>query len=190
MTAHVLRMGFLGLTSALGSAMACWLAMSQGQQAQDLRMQQLSTEVAALRRVVQAMNHVPDSPSGSRSAGIPPSLASGSARPTAEDLDAIAQRMATLLKESGALAMGSREAAPPAPPPPLSPEQRESVARAGSLVERVVSSGRMTAEDVLEIRHELSQLRGRAEAEELRRRLVVAINQNRLIPSDQADGLP
>jgi hypothetical protein len=181
MTAHVLRMACLGLTSALGSAMACWLAMSQGQQAQDLRMQELSTEVAALRRVVQAMQHVP---------GIPLSLASGSARPTAEDLDAIAQRMATLLKESGALAMGSREAEPPAPPPTLSSEQRESVARAGSLVERVVSSGRMTAEDVLEIRHELSLLRGRAEAAELRRRLVVAINQNRLIPSDVADGLP
>lgn len=190
MNAHVLRTGLLGLTSALGSAVACWLAMSQGQQAQDLRMQQLSTEVAELRQVVQATQHVPGSPSGSRSAGIPPSLASGSARPTAEDLDAIAQRMATLLKESGALAMGSREAAPPAPPPPLSTEQRESVARAGSLVERVVSRGRMTAEDVLEIRHELSQLRGRAEAEELRRRIVVAINQNQLIPSDEADGLP
>ena len=191
MTVTALRGWLPGLVLALGSGVGSWLAVSQGQQAQELRMQRLSDEVTLLRRAVQALPP-PASvlPAGGSAAGIPPSLEAGAARPTSEDLDAIAARMATLLKQSGALAAGPQSSGPPAPPPPLTPEQHAAATRAGALVERVVSSGRMTAEDVLEIRRELSQLGGRAEAEELRRRIVIAINQNRLTPPDDAEGLP
>ncbi|QSQ25973.1 hypothetical protein JY651_14045 [Pyxidicoccus parkwayensis] len=191
MSVIALRGWLPGLVLALGSGVGSWLAVSQGQQAQELRMQQLSDDVASLRRAVRALP-APASvmPPGGNAAGIPPSLEAGAARPTSEDLDAIAARMVTLLKQSGALAEGPRPAEPPAPPPPLTPEQHAAATRADVLVERVVSSGHMTAEDVRDIRRELSQLGGRAEAEALRRRIVVAINQNRLIPSDDAEGLP
>ncbi|MCY1020083.1 hypothetical protein [Pyxidicoccus sp. MSG2] len=191
MSVNALRGWLPGLVVALGCGVGSWLAVSQGQQAQELRMQQLADEVASLRRAVRALPApAPVMPAGGSAAGIPPSLEAGAARPTSEDLDAIAARMATLLKQSGALAAGPHPAEPPAPPPPLTPEQHAAATRADVLVERMVSSGRMTAEDVREIRRELSQLGGRAEADALRRKIVVAINQNRLTPSDDAEGLP
>ncbi|MFY1825030.1 hypothetical protein ACN47A_03890 [Myxococcus fulvus] len=190
MTTHVLRGWLPGVVLALGAGGGGWLAVSQAHDAQMLRMQQLAEEVASLRRAVQSMSRPPPVPAGSVAAGIPPSVVSGVARPTAEDLDAMALRMVTLLQESGALSEGRDAPRPDVSTLPLSSEQLEAAGRAGTLVDQVVARGRMSVDDVHEIRRELTKLSGRPEADALRRKLVIAINQNRLVPPDDFEGLP
>jgi|GEM_PF-6389177 len=187
MTTQVLRGWLPSLTTAVGCAVGCWLAVSQAQQSQARRMEQLTDEVGSLRRALESSSRA----TGASPVGTATLLAPRESRLSVEDQEAMALRVATLLKESGGPVVGSSEPEAPVPTAPEpSSEQREAAARAGTMVDRVVSSGRMTAEDVLEIRRELVHLRGRPEADALRKQLVVAINQDRLIPAPGFDGLP
>lgn len=187
MTAQVSHGWLPSLTTVVGCAVGCWLAVSHGAQAQARRVEQLTDEVGSLRRALETRAHT----TGGGPVGSVSTVVSREAGLSAEDLEVMARRVATLLKESEGLVVGSREPEPSVPTASApSSEQRESMARAGTLVDRVVSSGRMTAEDVLEIRRELVHLRGRPEADALRKQLVVAINQDRLIPAPDIDGLP
>ncbi|MCP3060068.1 hypothetical protein LXT21_14890 [Myxococcus sp. K38C18041901] len=188
MNAQVLHGWLPSLTTAVGCALGCWLAVIQAQQSQEQRIEQLTDEVGSLRQALDARAHAAGAGSGVRASST---RGSGQGRLSGEELEAMALRVATLLKASGGPVVGAREPEPSAPSvPELSSEQRESATRVGTMVDRVVSNGRMTAEDVLEIRRELAHLRGRPEADELRKRLIVAINQDRLIPAPDADGLP
>ncbi|MFY1826495.1 hypothetical protein ACN47A_11325 [Myxococcus fulvus] len=188
MTAQMFHGWLPGLTTAVGCAVGCWLAVSQVQQSQEQRVAQLTDEVGSLRRALEARAHAAG---GGSVAGTSPRVVSGQGRLSGEELEAMALRVATLLKESGGPVAGAHESEAPGPSvPELSSEQRQSAVRVGTMVDRVVSHGRMTAEDVLEIRRELAHLRGHPEADVLRKRLIVAINQDRLVPAPDADGLP
>ncbi|AKF86329.1 hypothetical protein SAMN05443572_10364 [Myxococcus fulvus] len=188
MNAQVLHGWLPSLTTALGCAVGCWLAVSQAQQSQQQRVEQLTDEVGSLRRALEARAHAAGA---GLMVGASSTVVSGQGRLSGEELDAMALRVATLLNASGGPVVGPLEPEVQAPSvPELSSEQRESATRVGTMVDRVVSNGRMTAQDVLEIRRELAHLRGRPEADALRKKLIVAINQDRLIPAPDADGLP
>jgi hypothetical protein len=193
MSASSLRGWLLGLAVAVGSGAGSYLAVSHGQQAQEERLDRVAEELTALRRTVMARPPAP-MPSSERvmAAGIPPSMQSGEARLRPEDLDAIAARMVTHLQQSGVFESAGQEPQPaqPSQPAPLKPEQQQSLVRASTMVDRVLASGRMTTEDVMEIRRELSALKSRAEADEVRRRIVVAINRNQLVPPEGPEPLP
>lgn len=191
MSASSLRGWMLGLALAVGSGAGSYLAVSQGQQAQDERFEQLAEELSALRKAVMARPVAP-MPSQERAlvAGIPPSVQSGEARLRPEDLDAIAARMVTQLQQSGALESSERGPQPPEAPQPLKPEQQQALARANSLVDRVLATGKLTVEDSHELRRELAQLKSREEADAVRRRLMVAINKNQLAPPENPEALP
>jgi hypothetical protein len=120
---------------------------------------------------------------------MPPAVRSGEVKLGAEELDALAARMAVQLQQSGAFG-SSRSPQPPPPPAALAPLQQEAVARANGLVDRVLAMGQMTPEDVQEIRRELAAVKGRTEADEVRRRLIVAINRSQLTPPDGPEPLP
>jgi hypothetical protein len=177
MTASTVHAGLLGLALALGSGTGTWLAVSQTQHAQAERLEALSTELAALR-------HTPPRP-----CPLVPVAAAGPApttpRVSPEEVDAIAVRLAALLEQPGAAS-----ATPPTAQATLTPAQHEAMARASAQVERVLSAGRMTPEDVREIRRELAVLGAREETETLRRRLMVAINQDRLSAPFGPDAIP
>lgn len=193
MLAPSVRGWMLTLGLGVGCALGTYLAVSHGQREQTERLERVTEELAALRKAIRAQPAVASAPAAERvyAAGLPPSLG-GTKEPrlSVEELDALARRMVLILQQEGALAASEQRELPPAPPPPLSQEQRQSLSRASGMVERVLSSGRMTAEDVEEIRRELTSLSSRAEADELRRRLMVAINQNRLVPPDGPEPLP
>lgn len=191
MSASSLRAWMLGLALAVGSGAGSYLAVSHGQEAQDKRFDQMAEELNSLRKAVMARPPAP-APGAERgmSAGIPPAMQSGEARLRPEDLDAIAARMVTQLQQSGAFESSAREPQPPAPPAQLKPEQQQALARANSLVDRVLATGKLTMEDTQEIRRELSMLKSRAEADEVRRRIMVAINRNQLVPPEGPEGLP
>jgi hypothetical protein len=185
----------LGLALAVGSGVGSYLAMSHGQQAQEERLDRVVEELSALRKTVLARSQgAPPSSERVVSAGIPPAMQSGEARLRPEDLDAIAARMVTHLQQSGVFESSGQEPQlqplPPPQPAPLKPEQQQSLARASGLVDRVLSMGKMTPEDVMEIRRELSALKSRAEADEVRRRIVVAINKNQLVAPEGPEALP
>jgi hypothetical protein len=190
MSASPLRGWLLGLALAVGSGAGSYFAVSHGQQAQQERLDRVAEELSLLRKAVMARppGTPPDGERGV-AAGMPPSLRSGEARLRPEDLDAIAARMVTHLHQSGVLQPSGHEQPSPKPAP-LEPEQQQSLARASGMVDRVLAMGRMTTEDVLEIRRELSALKSRAEADEVRRRIVVAINKNQLVPPDGPESLP
>jgi hypothetical protein len=195
MSASPLRGWLLGLGLAVGSGVGSYLAVSHGQQAQEERLERMTEELSALRKATLARPPMAP-PGGERgvAAGIPPAMQSGEARLRPEDLDAIAARMVTHLMQSGVFESSEPGGAaqPPAPPAPapLAPEQQQALVRASGLVDRVLASGRMTPEDVQQIRRELSALKSRAEADEVRRRIVVAINKNELVPPDGPEALP
>ena len=193
MSASSLRGWMLGLALAVGSGVGSYLAVSHGQEAQDKRLEQVAEELSALRKTVMARPAAPMPVQGGMAAGIPPSVQSGEARLRPEDLDAIAVRMVAQLQQSGIFeSSGSSEREPQAPPapPPLKPEQQQALARANSLVDRVLGTGKLTMEDTQAIRRELAQLRSRAEADEVRRRIMVAIDKNQIAPPDGPEGLP
>jgi len=193
MSASSLRGWMLGLTLAVGSGVGSYLAVSHGQEAQDKRLEQVAEELSSLRKAVMARPAAPMPVQGGVAAGIPPTMQSGEARLRPEDLDAIAARMVTQLQQSGAFESSEsseREPRPPPAPPPLKPEQQQALARANSLVDRVLATGKLTMEDTQEIRRELAQLKSRAEADEVRRRIMVAINKNQLVPPESPEGLP
>jgi predicted nucleotidyltransferase component of viral defense system len=99
--------------------------------------------------------------------------------------------MVTQLQQSGAFEPSEREPdGQPKPPPPLKPEQQEALVRANSLVDRVLSTGKLTMQDTHEIRRELAQLKSREEAEEVRRRIIVALNKNQLALPEGPEALP
>jgi hypothetical protein len=180
MTTSNLRGGLLGLALALGSGTGTWLAVSQARHVQTEQLEALSTELASLRR---------DAPS--RPCPLLPVAAAAPAavtpRLTPEEVDAIAVRLAALLEQPGAASDAPHT---PRAPAALTPVQHEAMARASEQVERVLASGRMTPEDVREIRRELAVLGGREETETLRRRLMVAINQDRLSAPPGPDAIP
>jgi hypothetical protein len=193
MSASSLRGWMLGLALAVGSGVGSYLAVSYGQEAQDKRLEQVSEELSALRKAVMARPAAPMPVQGGAAAGIPPAMQSGEARLRPEDLDAIAVRMVAQLLQSGVFessASSGREPPPPPAPPPLKPEQQQALSRANSLVDRVLATGKLTMEDTQEIRRELSLLRSRAEADEVRRRIMVAINKNQLVPPESPEALP
>ncbi|MBN1206255.1 MAG: hypothetical protein JXB05_15165 [Myxococcaceae bacterium] len=191
MSASSLRGWMLGLALAVGSGAGSYLAVSHGQEAQEKRFDQMAEELQALRKAVMARPPAP-APSSGRAvaAGIPPTLQSGEARLRPEDLDAIAARMVTQLQQSGALESSAREPGPPPPPAPLEPEQQQALARANSLVDRVLSTGKLTMQDTQEIRREMALLKSRQEAEEVRRRIIVALNKNQLDLPEGPEALP
>jgi hypothetical protein len=191
MSASSLRGWMLGLALALGSGVGSYLAVSHGQEAQDKRLEQVAEELSALRKTVMARPPVP-MPVQERgvAAGMPPAVQSGEARLRPEDLDAIAARMVTQLQQARVLESSEHEPETPAAPPPLKPEQQQALARANSLVDRVLATGKLTMEDSQEIRRELVQLRSREEADAVRRRIMVAINKNQLAPPESPEILP
>jgi hypothetical protein len=189
MSAPSFRGWLLGLALAVGSGAGSYLAVSHGQEAQEQRLDRLVEELSSLRQAVKARPPAPP-PSTERvlAAGIPPAMQSGEARLRPEDLDAIAARMVMHLQQSGVFEPSAQQ--PPAQQPPLQPAHRESLSRANGLVDRVLAMGRMTPEDVMEIRRELSAVPSQAEADEVRRRIIIAINKNQLIPPDDHEPLP
>jgi hypothetical protein len=191
MSASSLRGWMLGLALAVGSGAGSYLAVSHGQEAQEERFGQMAEELRALRKAVMARPPAP-APSSERvmAAGIPPAMQSGEARLRPEDLDAIAARMVTHLQQSGVFESSEREPGPPPPPPPLKPEQQEALVRANSLVDRVLSTGKLTMQDTHEIRRELALLKSREEAQEVRRRIFIALNKNQLVLPEGPEALP
>ena len=193
MTAPSARGWMLGLGMGLGCALGTYFAVSHGQQAQAERLERVTEELTALRKAIQARPPMANPPAAAPglAAGIPPSMgAAKEPRLSVEDLDALARRMVILLQQEGGLASSERSAEPPAPPPALNQQQQQSLVRASGMVDRVLSVGRMTNEDVAQIRRELSSLSSRAEADEIRRKLIVAINQNKLVPPEGPEPLP
>jgi hypothetical protein len=167
----------VGLTALwLGSGAGLYLAVSRGQEEQSHRLEQLAGEVALVREALGVR------PPEEREAPVP-------ARLSAEELDALAMRVAFLVqRHAGAPAApvappSSREPESP-PSSPLNVEQKESLARATGMVERVVATGRMSREEVESIRRELSFLGPRPEAQALRQQLIVAVNRGRLVPPE------
>jgi hypothetical protein len=182
MSSSSLRGWVLGLALAVGSGAGSYLAVSHEQQAQAERLDLMAGELSSLRKAVMSRPPAPPSGgSGGVAAGIPPAMQTGEARLRPEDLDAIATRMVTQLQQSGVFDSATGEPRPPPGPVPLKPEQQESLARANGLVDRVLSSGKMTMEDVHQIRRELAMLKSRSEADDVRRRIMVAINKNQLV---------
>jgi hypothetical protein len=158
-------------------------------------MRQLSSDLAAQRQALKACqgSRAEERAEPGGSAGIPASLRTGEARLTPEDVEAIALRMASLLQEhAGARSAGGTtpSSRPEATPEPLSLEQEQALRRATALVDRVLSAGHMSVDEVAEIRQELLPLSFRPEAHELRRRLVVAINRRQLEPPSVPDFMP
>jgi hypothetical protein len=181
----------MGLALAVGSGAGSYLAVSHGQEAQEKRFDQVAEELQALRKAVMARAPAPAPSSGHAvAAGIPPAMQSGEARLRPEDLGAIAARMVTQLQQSGALESSGREPEPPPPPAPLEPEQQQALARANSLVDRVLSTGKLMMRDTQEIRRELALLKSRQEAEEVRRRIIVALNKSQLDLPEGPEALP
>lgn len=173
------RTWMVGLTALwLGSGAGLYLAVSRGQEEQARRLEQLAGELALVREVLGVR------PPVGGEAPVP-------ARLSAEEVDALAMRVAFLVQRHAAA-----HAAPVAPPSsrepesepkspsPLSVEQRESLARATGMVERVVATGRMNREELESIRRELSVLGPRPEAQALRQQFLVAVNQGRLVPPE------
>lgn len=182
----------LGAGLWLGSMAVLYLALHQGQQELAQRLEEVSAALARQSQALQAcQGHRPGEQSPQ--AGIPAAVRAGEARLTPEEVDAIALRMASLLQQAGGPPVAEEQAPPPrqeAPLEPLSREQQEALGRATALVERVLSTGRMSLEELEEMRRELSQLSSRPEANELRRRLIVAINQKKLTPPDVPRYIP
>ena len=171
------RTWMVGLTTLwLGSGAGLYLAVSRGQEEQARRLEQMAGELALVREAL----------------GVRPPVGSDApvpARLSAEEVDALAMRVAFLVQRHA-----SPQAAPVAPPPsrepeppppsPLNVEQRESLARVTGMVERVVATGRMNREEVESIRRELISLGPRPEAEALRRQIIIAVNRGRLVPPE------
>ena len=191
MSASSLRGWMLGLALAVGSGAGSYLAVSHGQEAQEKRFNEMGEELNALRKAVMA-RPVVTTPGSERTmvAGIPPTMQSGEAKLRPEDLDAIAARMVTQLQQSGAFGSSDREPGLPPPPAPLKPEQQQALVRANSLVDRVLSTGKLTMEDTQEIRRELALLKSREEADDVRRRIIVALNKNQLALPEGPEALP
>jgi hypothetical protein len=187
MQASSSRGWFIGLGLWLASLAGHHVLVSREQQAQAQRLEQLSRELASLRQALLSRPPVALPAPGERviSAGLPPSPGAGGARLAPEELEAIAHGVAARLQQAGAGAAptgAARERHEPEPPAPLEPAQQESLARASQHIDRIVSLGRLTAEDVQALRQELGPLGARPEAEQLRRRLIVAINKSQLVP--------
>jgi hypothetical protein len=191
MFASSLRGWILGLALAVGSGAGSYLAMRHGQEAQEKRFGQVAEELQALRKAVMARPPAPAPSSGHAvAAGISPAMQSEGARLRPEDLDAIAARMVAQLQQSGALESSGRALGPPSPPAPLKPEQQQALVRANSLVDRVLSTGKLMMQDTQEIRRELALLKSRQEAEEVRRRIIIALNKNQLDLPEGPEALP
>lgn len=184
----------LGLGLGLGGAVLSCALHFQAQREQAQRWEELRTELATLRRAMESRQAEgsPEHGLQRRAAGIPPALARGEARLTPEDLEALARHLAVLLRQEGAVpgAAARAEAPPPAAPPPLNSEQQQALARANTLVDRALSVGRMTPEDLREFRRELTSIASSAEIEKLRLRLIVALNRDQLVLPEGTNAPP
>jgi len=96
-----------------------------------------------------------------------------------ETVEAIARRVAELLRPSGAAA-ATVHAAPPSEP---TPEARAAFVSARTLLEAAVSRGRLNPDDVRAMRERLADASSE-DAEELRRQIAVAINLGKVKPED------
>lgn len=167
----------LWLSTSLLSLLGLWVVdTTQGE-----RMRELSEEVSRLRQAV-----------GARSA------------PTEVSAESCASALEGVLARRGAIAMQGNTATVAHAPPtaamqvpaavahteedeeeqekPHTPEQRRALEQATQLVDSALSRGRMTREDVMELRAQFEHMRTPEEKQALVQRLVIAINKNQLIP--------
>jgi hypothetical protein len=90
-----------------------------------------------------------------------------------------------------ASAVAKAPAASPAPandskaaPPAQTAEQAVALERARELVSTVLRRGQLTRADAIELRQQLAQANSPADAEEIRRGLIAAVNRRELRPDD------
>jgi hypothetical protein len=168
-------MQFLWLASSVGF----YCVVGHGQREQAQRVEQMEQALVSLHAAVSARA------GREESAGLARPLAETVERRLSEqEVEAIAARVALLTHQQGErIVAPAREPEVKSPAPP-DLEQQESLARATTRVERLLVNGRMTVEDVEELRREMMPILSRPEAQALRQRLIVAVNQDRLRPPE------
>jgi hypothetical protein len=106
--------------------------------------------------------------------------------------EALAQRVAELVREQLRSGAGpeARAQPQPEPPPPPSREQQAALTQAQRVLEGAISRGRLSREDVQEMGRHLALTNDPDARHELNRRIIMAINANKLIPEDPHFILP
>ncbi|WP_375765576.1 hypothetical protein NR798_28140 [Archangium gephyra] len=180
--------GWGGLVAwALAGSAGVLVLRGQGEE-QARRLEVLERSVAELRQSRGAaeparVTLAQPAPEGARDSGEArsPGLSE-------QELEALALRVAELLE--GARGPGANGAGGTSEPRVTrNPEQQAALHRANERVEHVLARGRLSPEDVLGLRREMAPFEGTAEAEALRKRLAVALNQGRLIPDNPREPL-
>ena len=168
-----LWMQFLWLASGVGF----YSMVGHGQREQLQRLEQMEQALASLHAAVIARADREER------AGLAPPLATASeGRLSEQEVEAIAARLAFLTQQQGERIVAPAREPEGKSPAPLDLAQQESLARATTLVERLLVNGRMTVEDVEELQREMMPILSRPEVHALRQKLIVAVNQDRLRP--------
>jgi hypothetical protein len=171
----------LWLVSALGLG----LFLYQRDVEQRERLERLDQQLAGLHKALTELKRAPAPGSPLTPTPLPPEAPRGGVDLVATE--ALAQRVAELVGEQLRANPVASKAAPepkkePAPPP--SREQQAAVERAQQTLEGAISRGRLSREDVQEMGRQLALAHDVEAHHELNRRILQAINTNKLIPED------
>jgi hypothetical protein len=185
-------------TSRIGwLAMAAWAAGSTWQlMAQHSQLEEQAQQVEELRQALASLRVARVGPGQAEAA---PQVETGAAAPgpagaaappelSEPQLEALAARVASLLGQQPP-GTGAGEGAA-LPQQPSRAEQQQAARRANALLDEVLTQGRLSSRDIEALRRELAPIEGTPEAEALRKRIAVALNQGHLVPDDPRELLP
>ena len=157
-------MGRLGIIAALAALVAGGAFVYRRDCAFDRRLDALTQEVRALREQ--------------------PPLPLVTAVATRNlDGEAIAAQVVERLRRDAPAPATAKPSEPEAAPPAATAAQMAALDSARSRVAAAVARGRLTRDDVLELRRQLAAV-DPTERQEIRRQISVALNQQRLVPED------
>jgi hypothetical protein len=106
-------------------------------------------------------------------------------------VEALAQRVSALLAEKRkAETVRDQTADDKSSGQPPSAQQARARSEAQSLIEATLSSGRMTHNSFVDIQRALLEIDNKELVDELRRRIIVAINRNQLTPENPNEMVP
>jgi len=170
----------LWLVSVLG--LGLYLHQRDAEQREQLA--RLDQQLAGLREALIEVKRAPAAPSSLAPAALPPDAPRGGVDLVATE--ALARRVAELVGEQLRSRPVDRASPEPRPEPaaPPSREQQAALERAQQTLEAAISRGRLSREDVQEMSRQLALAHDDEAHRELNRRILIAINTNKLIPED------
>lgn len=166
------------------SVLGLGLTLHQRDVEQRERWERLEQRLTALHEELRAARRAPAAVLPLVPSSLPADAPRGGVDEVA--LEALAQRVAGLVAEQLHVPAGAPAAPEPRAEPRAEPsrEQRTALEQAQRTLEGALSRGRLSREDVEEMRRQMDLVQDPEARLELRRRILVGINTNALMPED------